>query len=110
MVRLYRFAPLALIAALACEKPGVAAGLDENTCDGGPCDAPGVISGSLVYSGPARGDAILLLFDTQSLPPPDGTGQSAAAVARIPPTTLFAAASACSLRPLSPPYAFPPLA
>jgi hypothetical protein len=106
MARLYRFAPLALIAALACEKPGVAAGLDENTCDGGPCDAPGVISGSLVYSGPARGDAILLLFDTQSLPPPDGTGQSAAAVARIPATTLFAAAAAGSIGPFSAPYVF----
>ena len=37
--------PFALLLMLACEKPGVAPGLDQNTCDGGPCDTPGVIQG-----------------------------------------------------------------
>jgi hypothetical protein len=96
--------PLAVVAALACEKPGVAPGLDQ-PCDGGVCSAPGVIQGSLVYSGTARGDAILLLFDTQSLPPPDGTGSSAAAVARIPSATLFANAAG-SIGPFSAPFVF----
>jgi len=75
---------LAVIAlALACEKPIVAPGLDLFTCDGGLCDAPGVVQGSVVYAGTVRGDAILLLFDTAALPPPDGTGTSAVAIARV---------------------------
>ena len=95
----------ALLSALACSKPPVAPGLDQS-CDGGACDAPGVLSGSLVYSGTARGDAILFLFDTQSLPPPDGNGQSAVAVARIPAATLFGGAAAGSIGPFSAPYIF----
>ena len=95
----------AALSALACNKPPVAAGLDQ-TCDGGACAAPGVIQGSLVYAGPARGDAILFLFDTQSLPPPDGNGQSAVAVARIPAATLFGGAPAGSVGPFSAPYVF----
>src|SRR5205823_2343202 len=99
--------PLALLAALACEKPGVAPGLDQNTCDGGPCPTPGVIQGSLVYSGTARGDAVLLLFDTAALPPPDGNGTAAAAVARIPSATLFARHEADgSIGPFSAPFVF----
>jgi len=98
--------PLALLLGLSCAKPDVAPGLDQNTCDGGPCAAPGVIQGSLVYSGAARGDAILFLFDTQSLPPPDGNGSSAAAVARIPSTTLFNNAAAGSIGPFSAPFVF----
>ncbi len=99
--------PFALLAALACGKPGVAPGLDQNTCDGGPCQAPGVIQGSLVYSGTARGDAVLLLFDTASLPPPDGNGTAAAAVARIPSATLFARHETDgSIGPFSAPFVF----
>jgi hypothetical protein len=90
--------------ALACEKPGVAPGLDQ-VCTGA-CPSPGVIQGTVVYTGAARGDAILLLFDTQALPPPDGTGTSAAAVARVPAATLFARATAGSEGPFSAPYAF----
>ena len=92
--------------AVACGKPGVAPGLDQFTCDGGLCDAPGVIEGALVYAGPARGDAILLLFDSAALPPPDGNGTSAAAVARIPEATLFAYAAAGSIGPFSAPFTF----
>jgi hypothetical protein len=90
----------------ACEKPGVAPGLDQLTCDGGPCPAPGVIQGSLVYSGTARGDAVLLLFDTAALPPPDGNGTSAAALARVPQATLFGNAPATSIGPFSAQFTF----
>src|SRR5205823_7730384 len=104
---LRKILPLALLAALACEKPGVAPGLDQNTCDGGPCPTPGVIQGSLVYSGTARGDAVLLLFDTAALPPPDGNGTAAAAVARIPSSVLFARHDADgSIGPFSSPFVF----
>ena len=95
----------AVLSALACSKPGVAPGLDQ-ICNGSTCASPGVIQGSLVYSGPARGDAILFLFDVASLPPPDGNGQSAVAVARIPSATLFGSASAGSVGPFSAPYIF----
>ena len=96
----------AIALAAACEKPAVAPGLD--TCDGGDCTvvAPGVIQGSVVYTGPARGDAVLLLFDVKSLPPPDGTGTSAVAVARVPESTLFASAAAGSVGPFSAPFVF----
>ncbi|HEY6912198.1 MAG TPA: hypothetical protein VI356_22655 [Myxococcales bacterium] len=90
----------------ACEKPGVAPGLDQLSCDGGPCPAPGVIQGSLVYSGTARGDAVLLLFDTAALPPPDGNGTSAAALARVPQATLFGNAPATSIGPFSAQFTF----
>ena len=95
----------AFLSALACSKPPVAPGLDQ-VCDAGTCEAPGVIQGDLVYSGPARGDAILFLFDAQSLPPPDGNGQSAVAVARIAAATLFGGAAAGSIGPFSAPYTF----
>src|SRR5205085_907921 len=68
--------------------------------------APGVIQGSVVYAGTERGDAILLLFDTAALPPPDGTGTSAAAVARVPSTTFFANAAPGSVGPFSAPFTF----
>src|SRR5207302_5842219 len=68
---------------LACGKPGVAPGLDQYTCDGGPCPAPGVIRGQVVYDGPAHGDAILLLVDTPAPPPPDGNGSGPLAAARV---------------------------
>ncbi|HET7787373.1 MAG TPA: hypothetical protein VFL36_15495 [Myxococcales bacterium] len=96
----------ALFFAAACEKPGVAPGLDQLSCDGGPCPAPGVIQGSLVYSGTARGDAVLLLFDTAALPPPDGNGTSAAALARVSQAELFGNAPATSIGPFSAQFTF----
>jgi uncharacterized protein (DUF2141 family) len=48
-----------------------------------------VIHGEVLYDGPARGDAILLLFDTNALPPPDGNGAGAMAVVRVPQAVLF---------------------
>jgi hypothetical protein len=91
---------------LACDKPGVAPGLD--TCNGSDCTvvSPGVIQGNVVYSGTARGDAVLLLFDTRALPPPDGTGTTAVAVARVPESVLFANAPGGSAGPFSAPFVF----
>ncbi|HZR08923.1 MAG TPA: hypothetical protein VFA79_10105, partial [Myxococcales bacterium] len=91
---------------LACETPPIAPGLDQFGCDGGVCPPPGVIQGSLVYSGTARGDAILLLFDTAALPPPDGNGTSATAIAHIPQATLFAGAPPSSVGPFSGSFTF----
>src|SRR5438874_2485311 len=48
----------ACLCALACEKPPIGPGLDQYACGGHLCPAPGVVQGSLVYSGTARGDAI----------------------------------------------------
>jgi hypothetical protein len=103
--------PILLCAALACGKPDVAPGLDVLNCpaDGGACalpPSPGVISGSVVYSGTVRGDVVILLFDKASLPPPDGTGTSAVAVARVAQSTLFASATPDSIGPFSAPYTF----
>jgi uncharacterized protein (DUF2141 family) len=96
-----------LLAILACNTPGVAPGLDQFTCDGGLCPAPGAIQGELVFTGTARGEAILLLFDTQALPPPDGTGTTALAVARISQAQLFGSATASSVGPFGAPFIFP---
>ena len=101
----------AALAAAACGKPEVAPGLDVLTCpaDGGECalpPSPGVITGSVVYSGTARGDVVILLFDKASLPPPDGSGTSATAIARVPEATLFANAAAGSVGPFSAAYTF----
>ena len=80
---------LALLLLAACSKPDVAPALDQYNCDGGLCPDPGVIEGSLVYAGPMRGDAVLLLFDTQSLPPPQGTATTPTSIVRISKQTLF---------------------
>ena len=101
----------AALAASACGKPDVAPGLDVLNCpaDGGDCTlppSPSVISGSVVYSGTARGDVVLFLFDKASLPPPDGIGTSAVAVARVPEAALFANAAPGSIGPFSSAYTF----
>ncbi|HEY2030185.1 MAG TPA: hypothetical protein VGH20_13355 [Myxococcales bacterium] len=89
----------------ACSK-GVAPGLDLLTCDGGPCADPGVIQGQVVFSGTARGDAVLLLFDTAALPPPDGNATSAVEVARVSRAQLFGAAAPSSVGPFAAPFTF----
>jgi uncharacterized protein (DUF2141 family) len=96
----------ALLCAAGCDKPALAPGLDQYTCDGGLCAGPGVVQGKLVYSGTARGDGILLLFDTAALPPPDGTGTGAAAVARVPEAMLFKNAPAGGAGPFSAAFTF----
>src|SRR6267143_4108774 len=96
----------ACLCALACEKPPVGPGLDQYACGGKLCPAPGVIQGSLVYSGTARGDAIVLLFDAGALPPREGNGTGAAAIARVPESALFRNASGTSTGPFSAPFTF----
>jgi uncharacterized protein (DUF2141 family) len=64
------------------------------------------VQGKLVYSGTARGDGILLLFDTAALPPPDGNGTGAAAVARVPEAILFKNAPAGASGPFSAAFTF----
>jgi hypothetical protein len=99
-----RVLPLLLLSA-ACNQ-GVAPGLDLLTCDGGVCPDPGVIQGQVVYSGTSRGDAILLLFDTAALPPPDGTATAAIEVARVSQAQLFGSAPVGSAGPFAAPYVF----
>ena len=96
----------ALLCALACENPSLAPGLDEFACDGDLCAAPGVIEGRVLYRGTARGDAILLLFDTDALPPPDGVGSGAAALARVPQAALFKDAAPTATGPFSAAFTF----
>ena len=78
----------------ACGPPGIVPGLDQCTShDGGACvlpPKPGVITGSVIYSGTARGDTVLLLFAANNLPPPDGTATTAVAIARVASADLFA--------------------
>ena len=99
-----------LCAALAgCEAPPVAPGLDSFVCpaDGGDCVLPpanGEISGSVAYSGPRRGDVILLLFAAGNLPPPDGTATTAVSLSRVPAARLFTSAS--PLGPFGAPFTF----
>src|ERR1700716_486797 len=96
----------ACLCALACEKPPVGPGLDQYACGGKLCPAPGVIQGSLVYSGTARGDAIVLLFHAGALPPREGYGTGAAAIARVQESALFRNASGTSTGPFSAPFTF----
>ena len=102
-------AALLASAALACDAPTVAPGLDNCVSfDGGACVLAvpnGVISGDVVYSGVRRGDVILLLFAANNLPPPDGTATTALSVARLPSAMLFAGGVGAG--PFSAPFLFP---
>ena len=96
----------ACLCALACEKPPIGPGLDQYACGGDLCPAPGVIQGSLVYSGTARGDAIVLLFDGSALPLRDRNGTGAAAIARVRESALFRNAPGTSIGPFSASFTF----
>jgi len=96
----------ALLCIFGCGTPDVAAGLDQYNCDGGLCPVPGVVQGKLVYSGPVRGDAILLLFDVTALPPPEGQATAPAALARVPMSFLFANADPANRGPFSASFTF----
>ena len=109
-VRTAAWGPLCLGALLlvACGTPGVAPGLDTYNCsaDGGNCTQPplpGAISGTVVYNGSRRGDAVLFLWSEDSLPPPDGTTTQPVSLARVSSGVLFGAGNA---GPYSAPYAF----
>lgn len=87
--RLLFAAPLAL--SIGCDSPDVYLPFAQF---GG---AAGVIDGTVTYSGPLPctenqrivGAALLLAFDVNLLPPPEGLGTSAASVAAVPGETLF---------------------
>ena len=104
-------ASLALMLCLGCGDPPVISAQDKYICpaDGGPCvlaAQPGVVTGTLVYQGPRRGDAVLLLFSSMALPPPDGTASAPVEIGRIPSSTLFAGAAPGSTGPFSAPFLF----
>ena len=65
-----------------------------------------MIRGKVFYEGATRGDAILLLFDSRALPPPEGNGAGAIAVARVSEATLFHPAAGAAAGPFSAPFAF----
>jgi uncharacterized protein (DUF2141 family) len=99
------------LVAIGCGEPPVVDAQDKYVCpsDGGPCvlvAQPGVVSGSLVYQGARRGDAVLLLFSSTALPPPDGTASAPVEIGRIASATLFAGASPGSTGPFSAPFLF----
>jgi uncharacterized protein (DUF2141 family) len=110
--RLQLCAALLCAAALACETPPLAPALDQYSCpDGGACTlatTSGYISGTLVYSGTRRGDAVVLLFSAGDLPPPDGTATSAVSVALLTEEKLFAVGSGSG--PFSGQFVFPNVA
>jgi uncharacterized protein (DUF2141 family) len=97
---------LPLLAIIACTTPDVAPGLDLFTCDGGLCPAAGEIHGQVVFAGTSRGDAILLLFDTAALPPPDGNATTALEVAKVSQAVLFGDAASGSAGPFAAPFVF----
>lgn len=82
----------ALAAGSACTDPDVF--LPSNQA-GGPA---GILSGGITYAGPLPcteaqhivGAAVLLVFDTRLLPPPEGLGTTATSLAVVPGEKLFA--------------------
>jgi len=97
---------LALSFAVSCTTPDLGPGLDTCTNDGGDCQlplSPGVITGTVVYNGSRRGDAILFLWSQDALPPPDGTSTTPVALARVAQADLFGAGTT---GPFSAPYTF----
>ena len=106
-------AMVAALCALACDDPP----LDDPIWRGGNAPNPtGVIEGTVLYAGPrvqcARdgdgnatrvlGRVVLTLFDVRALPPPEGTGSSAASLYTIPGEVLFGAPSDEVCMPQSP--------
>ena len=89
--RLAAMASLALLAS-ACADPDQ---FQSPFTPGGPA---GVINGTVAYTGPLPcteggnivGAALMLLFDTNLLPPPEGLGTSAASLAALGGNELFA--------------------
>ncbi|MCC6557606.1 MAG: hypothetical protein IT372_32030 [Polyangiaceae bacterium] len=83
--------PLLAAGALGCDSPDVFVPLQ---AFGGPA---GVIDGTVTYSGPRPctrgghvvGAAVILAFDTDLLPPPEGLGTSAASLAIVSGDRLF---------------------
>lgn len=84
--------PAIALAATSCTAPDQFLPPDQA---GGPA---GVLEGQITYNGPLPctenghmvGAAVLLIFDTRLLPPPEGLGTSAASLATVGGDTLFA--------------------
>jgi hypothetical protein len=91
-----RFAPLVIVPLL-----GVLAGCadpEQFLPPNGGTGPAGILEGTVTYNGPLPctedqhivGAAVLLVFDVNLLPPPDGLGTSAASLAAVAGDTLFA--------------------
>jgi hypothetical protein len=91
-----------LICCAACAPPPVVPSADH--ANDGPL---GVIKGDVIFSGTARGNVILLLYEASMPPLPAGTGRPVNFTV-IDESTLFNGAS--GLGPFSAPYAFGPVA
>lgn len=93
---------LSTLLALGCEAPPVVATSDrqQNT-------QSARIEGSVVVQGPARGNAIVFLYDADHPPPPQGTGHPVA-FAVVTQEELFASESDSSTTgPFTAPFVFP---
>jgi hypothetical protein len=68
----------------------------------------GRIDGTIFYpSGSARGKVVLLLFDSQHLPPPDGTSMSVTNLIVVPEETLFRGVSKNVVQDFAAPFIMP---
>ena len=89
--RSLRLLPLALLAFGSCTTPNQ---FLPSYQPGGP---QGILGGTVTYAGPLPctegghvvGAAVLLVFDTRLLPPPEGLGTTATSLATVPGDTLF---------------------
>ena len=94
------FLALSALGAVACDSPPI----DQPRWLGGNSPDPtGVIEGTVLYVGPRptcdydengtptriQGRIILTLFDVRLLPPPEGTGTSAASLITVPGARVF---------------------
>ncbi|MBM7113795.1 hypothetical protein [Archangium primigenium] len=97
-----RLGGLALTALIAtgCEPPPVVP-----TADVRQKNALTRIEGQLVVQGRVRGNAIVLLYDTERPPPPQGTGRPVSFTV-VPREQLFGPSDVTSTGPFTAPYAF----
>jgi hypothetical protein len=98
----WRLGAVVLSGALAtgCEPPPVVA-----TADVRQQQTLSRIEGELVVQGMVRGNAIVLLYDAERPPPPQGTGRPVSFTV-VPRERLFGPASATATGPFTAPYAF----
>lgn len=93
---------LSTLLVLGCEPPPVVA-----TSDRQQQTTSARIEGSVVVQGPARGNAVVFLYDVQNPPPPQGSGHPVA-FALIPQEELFGSeAGTNSTGPFTAPFIFP---
>jgi hypothetical protein len=93
---------LSTLLTLGCEPPPVVA-----TSDRQQHVRSARIEGSVVVQGPARGNAVVFLYDAERPPPPQGTGHPVA-FAVVPQEELFGSESGTSTTgPFTAPFIFP---